>query len=177
MSDRVTTSPKIFTATLDDTMLKLKWDDMRVKVDGRQLHHLRFDDDIVLRTSSINQAERMLAEFEETCGSIDLQLTLKSLRNMQVSDASLTLNRTKITECNRYLCPKMNMKECLTLDLRERKRAAWVTHKTIGCNEEDQEHPASIPPSSTCFDLYFRNLDTLQARRNFGERHCTLDRS
>ncbi|KAK6764620.1 hypothetical protein RB195_024805 [Necator americanus] len=31
-------------------MRKLEWDDMGVKVDGRQLHHLRFADDIGLIT-------------------------------------------------------------------------------------------------------------------------------
>ncbi|KAK6756118.1 hypothetical protein RB195_014478 [Necator americanus] len=45
----------------------LEWDDMGAKVDGRHLHHLRFADDIVLITTSINQEERRLAEFDETC--------------------------------------------------------------------------------------------------------------
>ncbi|KAK6737640.1 hypothetical protein RB195_020009 [Necator americanus] len=42
--------------TLENAMRKLEWDDMGVKVDGRQLHHLRFADDIVLITPSISQA-------------------------------------------------------------------------------------------------------------------------
>ncbi|KAK6763031.1 hypothetical protein RB195_023653 [Necator americanus] len=54
-----TISPKIFTATIENAMRKLEWDDMGVKVDGRQLHHLRFADDIVL-IIPIGQAERML---------------------------------------------------------------------------------------------------------------------
>ncbi|KAK6764161.1 hypothetical protein RB195_024473 [Necator americanus] len=45
-----TIPPKIFTATLENAMRKLEWEDMGVKVDGRQLHHLRFTDDIVLIT-------------------------------------------------------------------------------------------------------------------------------
>ncbi|KAK6748205.1 hypothetical protein RB195_001059 [Necator americanus] len=53
-----TISPKIFTATLENAMRKLEWDDMGVKFDGRQLHHLRFADDIVSITPSISQAER-----------------------------------------------------------------------------------------------------------------------
>ncbi|KAK6734587.1 hypothetical protein RB195_018025 [Necator americanus] len=44
---------------------KLEWD-MGVKFDGRQLHHLRFADDIVLITPSISQAERMLTKFNKT---------------------------------------------------------------------------------------------------------------
>ncbi|KAK6750712.1 hypothetical protein RB195_002593 [Necator americanus] len=65
-----TISPKIFTATLENAMRKLEWDDMGVKVDGRQLHHLRFADDIVLITPSISQAERMLTEFEHVDASV-----------------------------------------------------------------------------------------------------------
>ncbi|KAK6756792.1 hypothetical protein RB195_014925 [Necator americanus] len=72
-----TISPKIFTATLENAMRKLEWDDIGVKVDGRQLHHLRFADDIVLITPSISQPERMLTEFDETCGCIGLQLNLQ----------------------------------------------------------------------------------------------------
>ncbi|VDO62576.1 unnamed protein product [Haemonchus placei] len=37
--------------------------DLRVKVDGRYLYHLRFADDIVIITPNIEQAELMLAEF------------------------------------------------------------------------------------------------------------------
>ncbi|KAK6735400.1 hypothetical protein RB195_018549 [Necator americanus] len=72
-----TISPKILTATLENAMRKLEWDDIGVKVDGRQLHHLRFADDIVLVTPSISQAERMLTEFDETCGCVGLQLNLQ----------------------------------------------------------------------------------------------------
>uniref|UniRef100_A0A7I4YB51 Reverse transcriptase domain-containing protein n=1 Tax=Haemonchus contortus TaxID=6289 RepID=A0A7I4YB51_HAECO len=39
-------------------MRHLEWEDLRVKVDGRYLHHLRFADDIVLITPNIEQAER-----------------------------------------------------------------------------------------------------------------------
>uniref|UniRef100_A0A183GA40 Reverse transcriptase domain-containing protein n=1 Tax=Heligmosomoides polygyrus TaxID=6339 RepID=A0A183GA40_HELPZ len=34
-------------ATLENVMLELEWEDVEVKVDGQQLHHLRFADDIM----------------------------------------------------------------------------------------------------------------------------------
>ncbi|KAK6761846.1 hypothetical protein RB195_022798 [Necator americanus] len=74
-----TISPKIFTATLETALRKLEWDDVGVKVDGRQLYHLRFADDIVLITPSISQAKRMPTEFDETCGCIGLQLNLQRM--------------------------------------------------------------------------------------------------
>ncbi|VDO19018.1 unnamed protein product [Heligmosomoides polygyrus] len=48
--------PKLFIATLKIVMSELVWEEMGVEVD-RQLHHLRFADDIVLTTPSISQAE------------------------------------------------------------------------------------------------------------------------
>ncbi|WKX96166.1 hypothetical protein Q1695_012539 [Nippostrongylus brasiliensis] len=85
-----TTSPKLFNASLENIMRTLEWDDMGVKIDGRQLHHLRFADDIVLITPYITQAERMLADFDHACGKIGLQLNLTKtlyMRNGYVSDA------------------------------------------------------------------------------------------
>ncbi|EYB86948.1 hypothetical protein Y032_0270g839 [Ancylostoma ceylanicum] len=72
-----TVSPKLFTATLEDVMRRLEWDNMGVRVDGRLLHHhLRSADDIVLITPSISQAERMLADIDDACGKIGFQLNL-----------------------------------------------------------------------------------------------------
>uniref|UniRef100_A0A0K0DK19 Reverse transcriptase domain-containing protein n=1 Tax=Angiostrongylus cantonensis TaxID=6313 RepID=A0A0K0DK19_ANGCA len=62
--------PKLFAATLENVMRTLKWDNIGVKIDGYQLHHLRFADDIVLITPDISQAERMLADFDKACGKI-----------------------------------------------------------------------------------------------------------
>ncbi|KAK6762466.1 hypothetical protein RB195_023259 [Necator americanus] len=131
-----TISPKIFTATLENAMRKLEWDDMGVKVDGRQLPHLRFADDIVLITPSISQAERMLIEFDETCGCIGLQLNLYKtmfMRNGWVSDAPFTLKGTNISECTSYvyLGRELNMMNDLTPELGGRRRAAWGAYKSI----------------------------------------------
>ncbi|XGW29753.1 hypothetical protein V3C99_009082, partial [Haemonchus contortus] len=71
-----TMSPKLFSAALENIMRQLEWEDLGVKVDGRYLHHLRFADDIVLITPNIEQAERMLAEFDNACGKIGLRLNL-----------------------------------------------------------------------------------------------------
>ncbi|EYB94448.1 hypothetical protein Y032_0171g296 [Ancylostoma ceylanicum] len=125
-----TVSPKLFTATLEDVMRRLEWDNMGVRVDGRLLHHLRFADDIVLITPSISQAERMLADFDDACGKIGLQLNLTKttfMRNGWVPDAPLSLNATTIFECPSYvyLFRGVNMMNDLAPKLGRRKRAAW----------------------------------------------------
>ncbi|KAK6765273.1 hypothetical protein RB195_025271 [Necator americanus] len=113
-------------------MWKLEWDDMGVKVDGRHLHHLRFADDIVLITPSISQTERMLTEFEETCGCITLQLNVQKtvfMRNGWVSDAPFThiSERTSYV----YLRREIKIKNDLIPELGRRKRAAWGAYKSI----------------------------------------------
>ncbi|VDM59582.1 unnamed protein product [Angiostrongylus costaricensis] len=109
---------------------------MGVKIDGRQLHHLRFADDIVLITPNINQAERMLDHFDKACGKIGLRLNLTKtmfMNNGLVSHAPFTLNRTNISECSSYiyLGRKINMMNDLAPELSRRKRAAWRTFKSI----------------------------------------------
>ncbi|KAK6734820.1 hypothetical protein RB195_018170 [Necator americanus] len=131
-----TISPKIFTATLENAMRKLEWDDTGVKVDGRQLHHLRFADEIVLITPSISQVERMLTEFDETCGCIGLQLNLDKtmfMRNGWVSDAPFTLNGTNISECTSYvyLGRELNMMNDLTPELGRKENAVSVIERAI----------------------------------------------
>ncbi|KAK6742104.1 hypothetical protein RB195_009771 [Necator americanus] len=103
-------------------MRKLEWDDIGVKVDGRQLYHLRFADDIVLIAPSISQAERMLTEFDETCGCIGLQLNRQKTMFMRNRWAPFTLNGTNISECTSYvyLGRELNMKNDLIPELGRR---------------------------------------------------------
>ncbi|EPB66233.1 hypothetical protein ANCCEY_14676, partial [Ancylostoma ceylanicum] len=103
-----TVSPRLFTATLEDVMRRLEQDNMGVRVDGRLLHHLRFADDIILITPNISQAKRMLADFDDACGKIGLQLNLTGtmfMRNGWIPDAPFSLNGTTISECSSYVYP------------------------------------------------------------------------
>ncbi|VDO93951.1 unnamed protein product [Heligmosomoides polygyrus] len=102
---------------------------MRVKVDDRQLHHLRFADGIVLITPSISQAERMLAGFDRVCGIVGLQLNLTKtmfMRNGQVSDAPFSLNGASISECSScvYLGRESNTANDQPPEMSGRKQAA-----------------------------------------------------
>ncbi|EPB70308.1 hypothetical protein ANCCEY_10610 [Ancylostoma ceylanicum] len=101
---------------------------MGVRVDGRLLHHLLFADDIVLITPSIIQAGRMLADFDDACGKIGLQLNLTKtmfMRNRCDPDGPFSLNRTIISECSSYVLGReVNMMSDLAPELGRRKRAA-----------------------------------------------------
>ncbi|EYC33321.1 hypothetical protein Y032_0002g722 [Ancylostoma ceylanicum] len=147
---------------------------MGVRVDGRLLHHLRFADDVVLITPSISQAERMLADFDDACGKIGLQLNLTKtmfMRNGWVPDASFSLNGTTISECSSYVHISGSGSQH---DERPRSRTGQEEASGLGSiqehrgrSEEDEEHQAPCPPlqhhGSPCFDLRFGNLGVMKA--------------
>uniref|UniRef100_A0A0K0CT53 Reverse transcriptase domain-containing protein n=1 Tax=Angiostrongylus cantonensis TaxID=6313 RepID=A0A0K0CT53_ANGCA len=117
-------------------MRTLEWDNMGVKIDSRQIHHLRFADDVVLITPGISQAERMLAYFDKGCEKIGLRLNFKktmSMKNGLVSFAPFTFNGTIVSECTCYvyLGREINMMNDLAPELSRRKRAAWKAFKSI----------------------------------------------
>uniref|UniRef100_A0A0K0DGD8 Reverse transcriptase domain-containing protein n=1 Tax=Angiostrongylus cantonensis TaxID=6313 RepID=A0A0K0DGD8_ANGCA len=121
---------------LPNVVRTLEWDNMGVKTDGRQIHHLRFADDIVPITPDISQAERMLADFDKACGKIGLRLSLTKtmlMSNRLVSHAPSTLNGTNTTECSSYvyLGQEINMMNDLAPELSRRKLAAWGAFKSI----------------------------------------------
>ncbi|VDM59234.1 unnamed protein product [Angiostrongylus costaricensis] len=111
-------------------MRTLEWDNIGMKIDGRQLHHTRFADDIVLVIPSISQAERMLADFDKACGKLTKTMFM---RNGLVSHAPLSLNRTNISECSSYvyLGREINMLNDLAPELSRRKQVAWGAFKRI----------------------------------------------
>uniref|UniRef100_A0A0K0DD95 Reverse transcriptase domain-containing protein n=1 Tax=Angiostrongylus cantonensis TaxID=6313 RepID=A0A0K0DD95_ANGCA len=90
-----TISPKLLTATVQNVMGTLEWDNIGVKFNGGQLHHLRFADDITLITPNISHAELMLADFDKARVKIGHRqhLTRAMLnKNRLVSYVPFTLN-------------------------------------------------------------------------------------
>ncbi|KAK6751405.1 hypothetical protein RB195_003039 [Necator americanus] len=127
---------------------------MGVKVDGRQLHPLRFADDIVLITPSISQAESMLTEFDETCGCIGLQRNLQKTMFMR-NDGSRCIHAQRNEHMNAQLrLSGSERTETTTERAGGDERLERKEHR--GCSEEDQEHPARAPLQHTYF-AYMRN--------------------
>ncbi|VDM64587.1 unnamed protein product [Angiostrongylus costaricensis] len=117
-------------------MRTLEWDNMRVKVDGRQLHHIRFADDNAFIAPKISQAKHMLDDFDKACGKIGLRLNLTKtvfMKNELVSHAPFTLNGTNFSECSIdiYLGREINVLNDLTPELSRIKQSAWKAFKSI----------------------------------------------
>ncbi|VDO19101.1 unnamed protein product [Heligmosomoides polygyrus] len=99
-------------------MHELEWEDMGVKVDGLQLLHLRFVDDIELITPSISQGERMLANLDRVCRNIGLQLILTK---------TIFMRNERLRGSGR----EVNMANDLAPELGRKKRAVWRSFNSV----------------------------------------------
>ncbi|KAK6729601.1 hypothetical protein RB195_006570 [Necator americanus] len=131
-----TISPKLFTAALQWIMKSLSWEERGIRVDGRFLSNLRFTDDIVLFSSSTNEAETMLNELNEAGKRIGLRINRKKtqfMKNAHCEDGGVQLEGSQIVETPSYvyLGRSMNMENDLKEELNRRMRAAWAAFAAV----------------------------------------------
>ncbi|KAK6728975.1 hypothetical protein RB195_006185 [Necator americanus] len=131
-----TISPKLFTAALQWIMKSLSWEERGIRVDGRFLSNLRFADDIVLFSSSTNEAETMLNELNEAGKRIGLRINRKKtqfMKNAHCQDGGVQLEGSQIVETPSYvyLGRSMNMENDLKEELNRRMRAAWAAFAAV----------------------------------------------
>ncbi|KAK6742939.1 hypothetical protein RB195_010297 [Necator americanus] len=131
-----TISPKLFTAALQWIMKSLSWEERGIRVDGRFLSNLRFADDIVLFSSSTNEAETMLNELNEAGKRIGLRINRKKtqfMKNAHCEDGGVQLEGSQIVETPSYvyLGRSMNMENDLKEELNRRMRAAWAAFAAV----------------------------------------------
>ncbi|KAK6729781.1 hypothetical protein RB195_006684 [Necator americanus] len=96
-----TISPKLFTAALQWIMKSLSWEERGIHVDGRFLSNLLFADDIVLFSSSTNEAETMLNELNEAGKRIGLRINRKKtqlMKNAYCEDGGVQLEGSQIVK-------------------------------------------------------------------------------
>ncbi|KAK6760491.1 hypothetical protein RB195_021816 [Necator americanus] len=131
-----TISPKLFTAALQWIMKSLSWEERGIRVDGRFLSNLRFADDIVLFSSSTNEAETMLNEMNERGRRIGLRINGKKtqfMKNAHCENGGVQLEGSQIVETpsHVYLGRSINMENDLKERLSRRMRAAWAAFAAV----------------------------------------------
>ncbi|KAK6763631.1 hypothetical protein RB195_024085 [Necator americanus] len=129
-------SPKLFAAALQWIMKSLSWEERGTRVDGRFLSNLRFADDIVLLSSSTNEAETMLNELNEARKRVGLRINRKKtqfMKNAYCEDGGVQLEDSKIVETSSYvyLGRPMNMENDLKEKLNRRIRTARAAFAAV----------------------------------------------
>uniref|UniRef100_A0A8R1IG20 Reverse transcriptase domain-containing protein n=2 Tax=Caenorhabditis japonica TaxID=281687 RepID=A0A8R1IG20_CAEJA len=142
-------SPNLFSACLESVFNKMSWQHLRgdkddendkakllpgIRINGQNLTHLRFADDIVLVASNPKAASLMIQELVEMCGKVGLRMNTnktKVMRNKFASQSPVNLTLNNVTTCIEevneyvYLGRLLNHNNELEPELYRRRRAAW----------------------------------------------------
>ncbi|KAK6749788.1 hypothetical protein RB195_002036 [Necator americanus] len=182
-----TKSPKLFMAALQWIMKSLSWEERSIRVDGRFLSNLRFADDIVLFSSSTNEAETMLNELNEAGKRIALRINKKKtqfMKNAYCEDGGVQLEGSQIVETPSYvyLGRSMNMENDLKEELNRRMRAAWAAFAAVREATDqltDQDLRAHLFDSTVLSSLCYAAktwADTTTTSRKLLSTHRALKR-
>jgi len=101
-----TISHKLFTACLESIFRSLQWDSMGVNINGEKLNHLRFADDIIIITESLEEMETMLSEIAEASKKCGLKMNMQKTKVMTsslVPQRKITVNGHDIEEVEEYI--------------------------------------------------------------------------
>ena len=74
------TSPKLFTASSESILRRLKWENKGVNIDGEFLSNLRFPDAIFLCTETPQELQHMLQELSDESRRMGLKITSQRQR-------------------------------------------------------------------------------------------------
>lgn len=75
-------SPKLFIAALDDALRNVNWTNKGINIDGVNLNHLRFADDIVLLSADPHELQDMVNELNSATRDIGLKINITKTKTM-----------------------------------------------------------------------------------------------
>ncbi|KAK6728517.1 hypothetical protein RB195_005886 [Necator americanus] len=172
---------------MDNEITNEIWEERGIRVDGRFLSKLRFADDIVLFSSSTNEAETMLNELNEAGRRIGLRINRKKtqfMKNAYCDDGGVQLEGSQIVETSSYvyLGRSMNMENDLKEEPNRRMRAAWAAFAAVREATDqltDQDLRAHLFDSTVLPALCYAAemwADTAATSRKLLTTHRTLER-
>ncbi len=100
-------SPRLFTSCLQDAIIsKINWEGKGIQIDGENLLHLIFADDIVLVAKSTAELQGMLRDIHNTSKPVGLSMHLgktKVMCNDQADRAGVIVEGKTIEEVDSYI--------------------------------------------------------------------------
>ena len=101
-----TISPKLFTASLEDTFRDLNWEDKGISINGKRLNNLRFADDVTLISEKLTELESCLNELSIESKKKGLKINMdktKILSNSHVAPGVVKIGDNEIEQVNSYV--------------------------------------------------------------------------
>uniref|UniRef100_A0A8R1E941 Reverse transcriptase domain-containing protein n=1 Tax=Caenorhabditis japonica TaxID=281687 RepID=A0A8R1E941_CAEJA len=121
-----------------------------IRINGQNLTHLRFADDIVLVASNPKAASLMIQELVEICAKVGLRMNTnktKVMRNTFASQSPVNVTLNNVTTCIEevneyvYLGRLLNHNNELEPELHRRRRAAWAAFNNIKNTTDALSYP------------------------------------
>lgn len=124
-------SPKLFNAGLEEVFKRLQWDTVGLRVNGENISHLRFADDIVLISSDPVELQEMINQLNEESNKLGMKMNMKKTKvmfNKFSSEIEVQVNANKIEKVQQYvyLGQLVTMQSDKTDEIKRRIVAGWV---------------------------------------------------
>ena len=99
-----TISPKLFTNLLEYMLKEINWNNLGVNINGEDLNHLRFADDVVLISDRIDKATQMLHDLEKASKKAGLKINSSKTQYMTnlVMSGNISLSGNEVQQVSSY---------------------------------------------------------------------------
>nr|XP_034832243.1 uncharacterized protein LOC117989050 [Maniola hyperantus] len=121
-------SPKLFTAVLEEIFRQLNWEQSGITINGENLSHLRFADDIIIFSPTKDNLERMLNELDVESRKVGLIMNAqktKAMTNGTKVPINIKNNTIEYVEEYIYLGQIISIKDLATKEIERRIGNAW----------------------------------------------------
>nr|XP_032513904.1 uncharacterized protein LOC116767609 [Danaus plexippus plexippus] len=136
-------SPKLFSAVLEMVFRKLDWLIEGLNINGENLSHLRFAEDIIMFSEDSKILETMLQQLADESGKAGLTMNLSKTKIMSNSSHTdvIKINNEQIEYVHEYIYwgQLISTEDCMKKEIERRITNTWKrywSHSEIMKNEE-----------------------------------------
>lgn len=127
-------SPKLFSAVLESIFRDLEWDNFGININGRQLNHLRFADDLVLITDNAKTLQQMLQQLAEASRVVGLTINRSKTKVMTNREEILIKVDNEDIEYVKnytYLGQLLSFRDRTDIEIESRVACAWKRYWSL----------------------------------------------
>ena len=142
-------SPKLFTAAMEDAFRSLDWESYGINIDGEQLTHLRFADDILLVSHDPLELQKMICELNNASKKAGLNMNIKKTKVMmstKLQNKTITVDGRIIerVENYTYLGKNISLENETAGEVKRRIQLSWAKFGKLGVIFRDKDIPISL---------------------------------
>ena len=142
-------SPKLFTATMEEIFKNLSWESKGIVINGENLTHLRFADDILLVSHDPQELQSMIRELSNESKKAGLNMNIKKTKVMlsrKLQNHLITVDGTRIenVESYIYLGKNITLDNDTPAEVARRIQLAWVKFGKLSIVFRDENLPLSL---------------------------------